>query len=116
MGENPIDQDKCDFCPEIATVGVTGVQDGAVTGSSYCESCYNKTNHTQESKPAREEPEYPDFTEKGFKIKSLNSGVQLVLKKGLSQVDFWPSSEKWISRSDQSRGQGKQSLFEHFGV
>jgi hypothetical protein len=43
-----MEYDKCDFCNNIATVGIHGLENSKIKSDSLCESCYllyKKTNN-----------------------------------------------------------------------
>ena len=47
----------------------------------------------------------------GISFESKNLGAHLIVSAGCSKIDFWPGTEKWISRgSVKKRGFGIESL------
>jgi len=104
--------DPCEVCGEKSEVGCVGVSKGEVYHHSYCNKCYNRIKlGNQTHKPKREaSPTEIRLKKLGFRIKALNKGQQLVLKRRAQIVDFWPSSEKFVIRSTGETGTGVFNL------
>jgi hypothetical protein len=49
--------------------------------------------------------------EKGISFDSKNDGVHLIIKSnGISIIDFWPSTGKYINRRSRKEGRGVRNL------
>lgn len=112
----------CKVCGGESTTGVIGFKDGKLYHFHLCDKhawerkmydnqCSPKSNRPKKKKVPKE---ILDIKKLGFRVKQLNQGKQLVLKKSAKTFDYWPSSGKWICRSDGSSGVGSESLSAFF--
>lgn len=119
--DNTEDLMLCKVCGGESTTGIIGFKNGSIYHFHLCDrhawerKMYD--NQCVEKKPAKKKlpKEVTQIKKLGFRVKQLNKGKQLVLKKSAKTFDYWPSSGKWICRSDGSSGVGHQSLAEFMG-
>lgn len=112
-------EDGCKICGQESHIGVVGVSNGGVYHHHFCNTCYNRQKFDGEGRVSNVKfiPKYPEFQKVGIRVKELNNGQQLVLKKGIQIVDFWPASEKFLFRTGSGfKGQGKELLFQEMGI
>lgn len=116
----------CKICGGESEVGVHGIRNGVLTHEHFCEKHYHshikcgdennqpkdraKAQPKQWTKPALE------LKKKGLRVQEKNGGSQLVVTYHQLTFDYWPASEKYISRGSNLRGQGRQNLLIDIGA
>lgn len=48
--------------------------------------------------------------ESGIEFESKNGGVHLIVSQGLTTIDYWPSTGKFIDRGGDKSGRGVNNL------
>lgn len=120
------DYDKCKICGGKSDVGVIAIKNGVFQHAHYCEKHYYshvKTGDDSNNPVARKKAQPKQWTKaalelkkKGLRVQEKNGGLQLVVTLGRTVFDYWPSSEKYISRETNTRGQGKANFLADIGV